>query len=213
MAENNTLKYALLAGAGWFIYRNFFSGTVPALAGGTPATGPAPAPPVPASAAPAPAPPAAAPAPPPAAPAPPAAAPASPPPSPSNVEAINKALEAQWNAAGKNVPTILGGAVSVKSKAGDSGAYRLNFHQWNYYRQSYADANSLPLAVYSPEDLGEGDGSKLYTAADYQGVLLAKGEPGALGLGGIVPQGSPYMVNGYALSTRPVLPFRLVRGY
>lgn len=210
MAENNTLKYAALAGAGWFIYRNFFSGVLPAFAGGTPPTGPAAAPPIPASAAPAPAPAPPAPAPAPAA-APPAAAP--PAPSPSNVEAINKALEAQWNAAGKNVATLLGGAVSVKSKAGDSGAYRLNFHQWNYYRQSYADANSLPLPVYSPDDLGEGDGSKLYTAADYQGVLLARGEPGALGLGGIVPVGSPYMVNGYALSTRPVLPFRLVRGY
>jgi len=210
MAENNTLKYALLAGAGWFIYRNFFSGVVPALTGGTPATGPAVAPPTPAAYMPAPAPAAAPPAPPVVS-APPAAAP--PPPSPSNVEAINKALEAQWNAAGNNVATLLGGAVSVRSKAGDSGAYRLNFHQWNYYRQSYADANSLPLPVYSPEDLGEGDGSKLYTAADYQGVLLARGEPGALGLGGIVSVGSPYIVNGHALSTRPVLPFRLVRGY
>lgn len=207
MDSKGLVKLALVGAAGYWVYSNFFGGSIGSLLGSPAASSggavvPTPAPPTSSGTTPAPAPISTTPAP-----APPAAVA----PMPTNPDAINASLLSGWQRAGVNTDLLLGGAASIKSKAGDSGQYRLNWHQWNYYRTAYSAANGLGLPNYAPEDVGEGDGSKLYTAAEYQAVLTSRGEPYASGLGGIVPVGSAWFVQGRPLSSRPLFPIRVVR--
>jgi hypothetical protein len=56
----------------------------------------------------------------------------------------------------------------------------MNFHQWNYYRHAWNDANpgQTPLATPDPGTVGMGDGMALITATEYHAALRSAGLSG-----------------------------------
>ncbi|PJF28491.1 MAG: hypothetical protein CUN53_00120 [Phototrophicales bacterium] len=85
----------------------------------------------------------------------------------------------QVNVPGAPAESVLRAAAVSASNAGAAGSWRLNFHQWNFYRHQYNAANpAAPISVPPPDAVGQGDGTALITAAEFHQALRGAGLSG-----------------------------------
>lgn len=67
--------------------------------------------------------------------------------------------------------------------AHEAGDKKFDWHQWTYYRQRWNDTLHTPAS----EDVGQGNGTAKITAAEFHGILKAKG------LAGLAVRGALYV--------------------